>query len=86
VINSSDVFIGEELRCYDEVVEEEIIRRLTEQEKKLDAIYKSTERTRKYILWTVIASVVVFVLPIIGLIFAIPTFLSSYSAYTNLLK
>lgn len=53
-------------------------------EKKLDAIYVSVEKTRKYFKWTMIISIVVIVLPLIGLLFAIPAFLSSYSGLTNL--
>jgi uncharacterized protein YqhQ len=61
---------------------EEVIKKLAELEVKVDAEKKSAEKTRKYFLWTIIASVVVFVLPLIGLIFVIPYFLSSLS--TNL--
>ena len=44
-------------------------------QEKLDAIYKSVEKTRRYFQWTLIISVVVIVLPLIGLAFAIPAFL-----------
>jgi hypothetical protein len=47
-------------------------------EEKVDKIYISVEKTRKYFLWTMIISVVLFVVPLIGLVFAIPYFLSSY--------
>ena len=47
------------------------------QDEKLDAIYKSVEKTRKYFLWTLIISVALIVLPLIGMIFAIPAFLNS---------
>ncbi len=53
--------------------------RLDALEKKIDAIYVSTERTRKYFLGTLIASVIFFVLPFVGLLFAIPAFLNSFS-------
>ena len=64
--------------------EEQIHRKLTELEKKLDIVYKSTERTRKYILWMFIISIVVVVLPLIGLIFIIPQFLNLYSDLVSL--
>lgn len=48
-------------------------------EQKIDAIYVSVEKTRKYFLAVMIISVVAFVLPLIGLMFAIPSFLSSYN-------
>lgn len=48
-------------------------------EKKIDAIYVSSEKTRKYFLVTLIGSAILFFLPLIGLVFAIPSFLSTYS-------
>ena len=56
-------------------MDEKILERLEQQEKMIDAIYKSVEQTRKIFLTTVIISVVTFVLPMIGLIFIIPWFL-----------
>ena len=59
--------------------EEQILQKLSELEEKLDNVYKSTERTRKYILWMFIISILVVVLPLIGLVFIIPQFLNLYS-------
>ena len=59
--------------------EQQILQKLSELEEKLDNVYKSTERTRKYILWMFIISIVVVVLPLVGLIFVIPQFLNLYS-------
>jgi type IV secretory pathway component VirB8 len=59
---------------------EEIKKRLEEQDKLLQKIYKSIERTRRYFLWTLIISVLVIVLPLIGLALVIPKFLSIYDA------
>lgn len=56
-------------------MENETKAKLEELERKIDLIYISVEKTRNYIFWTMIVTVVVFVLPIIGLIFAIPSFL-----------
>lgn len=53
--------------------------RLTAQEDKLDAIYQSVEKTRKYFKWTLIVTIAVIVLPAIGLIFAIPAFIQAVS-------
>ena len=53
-------------------------------EKKLDAIFVSVEKTRKYFKWTMIITIVVIVLPLVGLVFAIPAFLKTYSGLTNL--
>ena len=57
-------------------MEEEIIKKLEENSQKLEAIYKSAEKTRKYFLWTLIITVAMVVLPLAALAFVIPRFLS----------
>jgi hypothetical protein len=54
-----------------------LITKLDEQQKKLDAVFVSVEKMRSYFKWTLIISVAVIVLPLIGLMFAIPTFLKT---------
>ncbi|HEC32690.1 MAG TPA: hypothetical protein ENI63_00330 [Candidatus Kaiserbacteria bacterium] len=61
-------------------MEEETKRRLDEQGILLEKIYTSVEKTRKYFMWTLIISLVVFILPLIGMIFVIPSFLSVYTS------
>ncbi len=56
----------------------ELSARLDTLEKKLDDTYKSAEKTRRYILFIVILTLVAFVLPLLGLIFAVPAMLASY--------
>ncbi len=63
---------------------DEVLRKLEEQDKKLDAIYKSVERGRKYFLWTLIITIALIVLPAIGLFFAIPALLKTLGAYSTL--
>lgn len=58
--------------------------KLEEQAVKIDAIYKSVEKTRKYFLMIIWVTVIAVVLPLIGLVFAIPKFLSTYSDITSL--
>lgn len=53
--------------------------RLAAIEKKIDAIYETTEKTRKYLFWTLAITVAVVVLPAIGLVFAVPSFISTYN-------
>lgn len=65
-------------------MDQEIKKKLEEQEVKIDAIYKSVEKTRKYFLTIIWITVIAIVLPIIGLFFAIPSFLSSYSSIIEL--
>lgn len=45
---------------------------------KLDAIYTSTEKTRKYFMWTMYITIALFVLPLIGLLFVVPSFMANY--------
>ena len=61
-------------------MENEILNKLIEQEEKINVIYKSVEKTRKYILYMTIISIAFVVLPIIGLLFVIPSFVSTYSS------
>ncbi len=57
----------------------ELKKKLEAQDVRLEQIYQSVEKTRKYFLWTMIATLVAFVLPLIGLVFAVPFFLSTLS-------
>jgi len=59
-------------------MEQELQKKIEEQGLKIDAIYKSVEKTRKYFLAIIWVTVIAVVVPIIGLIFAIPTFLNNY--------
>ena len=63
-------------------MEQDIQKKLEEQNAKLDAIFASVEKTRKYFRLTVWITAVVIVLPVVGLIIAIPRFINTY---TNLL-
>ena len=58
-------------------------KKLDEQSQKLEAIYKSVEKTRKFFMWTLIITVALFILPLIGLAIAIPQFLATYSSALN---
>jgi len=54
---------------------DQLEERLNAIEEKIDAVYESSEKMRKYFLWTLIISVAVVVLPLIGLAFVLPTFI-----------
>lgn len=62
---------------------EQIGSRLAELEKKIDAIWTSVEKTRKYFLAVIWISILVVVLPLIGLAFIIPSFLDTYMSAMN---
>ncbi|MAZ56495.1 hypothetical protein CL653_01785 [bacterium] len=54
--------------------------RLESLEAKIDAVYKSVEKTRKYFLVVMWVTIALVVLPALGLIFAIPAFMKSYTS------
>jgi len=56
----------------------EMEKRLSAQDGKLDSILKSAEKTRKYFLIILWITILAVVLPLIGLMFAIPAFLKNY--------
>ncbi len=64
-------------------MENELLKKLEKNDQKLDEIYKSVEKTRKYFLWTLIITLAVFILPLIALAFVIPSFLSTYTDTLN---
>lgn len=53
---------------------------MTKQEERemLEKIFKSVEKTRKMFLWTLIISVVAFILLLVGLAIAVPYLFSTY--------
>lgn len=60
-------------------MEPELSEKIDDIERKIDAVYKSAEKTRKYFFWTLIISIAVIILPLIALIFLIPYFLKTIS-------
>ncbi len=65
-------------------MEQDILEKLEAQEKKIDAIHISVEKTRKYFLWTMIITVVTIVLPLIAAVVLIPWMLGSYMSALSL--
>ena len=64
---------------YTLAMDPETSQKITALETKIDAIYVSVEKTRNYFKWTMIITIALFVLPLIGLLFAIPAFLTTYT-------
>ena len=74
------------LFLYNEVMEEELLAKITKIEERMASVEASVEKTRKYIFWSFIVQLAVILLPLIGLMFAIPFLLSTMSqAYNGLL-
>lgn len=61
-------------------MEEELLKKFEEQEKKLEAILRSVEKTRKYFLWTIVITVVTFVLPLLVFVVLIPKVINTYTS------
>lgn len=59
---------------------ESLQEQLEMQQKALAKIYQSVEKTRKYILWSGIASFAMFVLPLIIVVFMLPKILGGFSS------
>lgn len=64
-------------------MDSELEKRFATQEQKIDAVFKSVERIRKYMYWTFVLTLVFFVLPLIALIFVIPAFMGSLGSSVN---
>jgi type IV secretory pathway component VirB8 len=57
---------------------EEITKKIIILEEKMDKIYVSVEKTRKYFMWTMILTIAIVVIPAILLAFVIPSFMTNY--------
>lgn len=53
--------------------------KIEELEKKIDKLQHSIDKLIKIFFWTLVITVILFVLPLIGLFFAIPQFISTYT-------
>jgi hypothetical protein len=62
----------------------DIINRLDKQDKKLDEIYRSVNKTRRYLFWMLVISISVIILPLIGYAILIPRLISIYSGLGTL--
>lgn len=65
-------------------MDQELKNRLDAVERKIDAVYVSAEKTRKYFLAVLIVSAIAFILPLVGLVFAIPSFMSGYDEVSQM--
>ncbi|MCE9541130.1 hypothetical protein K8R03_01050 [Candidatus Kaiserbacteria bacterium] len=65
-------------------MDDELRSRLDALEVKVDAAYNAAEKVRKYLFWTGVVTVALVVLPAVGLVFAIPSFISTYSSLSDL--
>lgn len=65
-------------------MEQDLDARLAALEAKIDKTFTSAEKTRRYFLFVLIVTLIAFVLPLIGLFFAIPSMLAGYGELLTL--
>lgn len=65
------------------MIDAELLAKLDEIGAKADQAYHAAETVRKYLFWTGVITAALIIIPAIGLIFAIPQFLNSYTATLN---
>ena len=64
--------------------ETEILTKVTLLESKVAELESTIKKGKKYLMIFIIISIIAFVVPLIGLMFAIPSFLDTYSEISNL--
>lgn len=65
-------------------MEQDLLEKLEKMEKRIEETHALANKTYKIFLWTMIATVVMFVLPLIALIFVIPYFLNAITNFGGL--
>jgi hypothetical protein len=68
------------------MIDPELAAKLEEISHKADLAYQAAEKVRKYIWWTGAITALLVILPALGLIFAIPSFINTYTAQLNSLS
>ena len=66
--------------------DEALAAKLAELDAKLDDIFTSAEKTRKYIKWTAIISIGVIVIPLLIFPFVLPAFFNAEGVDTSSLQ
>lgn len=69
-----------------EVKQNSLQEQLHIQQEALVKIYTSVEQTRKIMLWTGIANLVVFILPLIFVVMALPSIMNTFTSSLNLFE
>ena len=57
--------------------DEKILKQFAEQKAELDIIQKDVKRIKSYFFWTAVVSIVLFIVPLIGLVIVIPFYLQT---------
>ena len=65
------------------MIDPELAAKLDEIGAKAERAYEASEKVRKYLFWTGVITIALIVLPLIGLVFAVPQFINSYTTTLN---
>jgi hypothetical protein len=65
-------------------MDEEMRQKLETMEKQMTEVYAMARRLYRIIVWTVVVSFVLFVVPLIGLAFEMPSLINTYSTIGNI--
>lgn len=60
--------------------ESDVMNKLNENGEQLDDIQDSVHGMRRIFFWTMIITLVLIILPVIGLVFFIPSFVNTYAS------
>ncbi len=59
-------------------------KKIEEQGKMIEGVYRSVEKMRKLFLWAIIITAALIIFPLIALLFVIPQFLDLYTGNLGL--
>lgn len=62
---------------------EELTKKIEELNAKIDEMADSVRELKNYFKWILIITVAMIVLPLVGLMFVVPSFLSTYSTIST---
>ena len=65
------------------MIDSELLAKLDAIEAKAERAYRAAETVRAYLFWTGVVTAALVVLPIIGLAFAIPQYIDTYTTPMN---
>jgi ABC-type arginine transport system permease subunit len=60
-------------------MDEEILNKLKELDEKIGNVYVSAEKTRKYFMWTMIATLIFFIVPLLAIAIILPSLINNIS-------
>jgi len=66
-------------------MDEQLYKKIEDLEAKVDNLYKTMQTAKKYFMWSLILTLVFFVLPLIILIFLLPSLMNTITSYSGLL-